>query len=163
MNRGKSSVMLKVCSYAELTLQWNWKIDKFLLEQPSYKSYKPLKLCNKSCLFRKLKSLFKAACTYMKNSDHNKIPYFISCFANQLSILDKNKCWFTCLALLKTFQTEANTTTNTKYERQTKQTLKKKKSAQDCICFSKLVMQKVVWFLNHVFTSPSQIINLHYF
>lgn len=126
-NKGKSSATLKVCWYLELTLQWNWKTGNFLLEQPSYKSYKPLKLCNRSCLFRKLKCLFKAACTYMKNSDHNRIPYFISCFANQLSILDKNKCWFTHWTLLKTFQTEANTTTNVKYERQTKQTSKKKK------------------------------------
>lgn len=77
----------------------------------------------------------------MKNSDHNKIPYFISCFANQLSILDKSKCWFTCWTLLKTFQTEANSTTNTKYERQTKQTLPKKRHSRLCICFSELVTQ----------------------
>lgn len=160
MNRGKSSVMLKVCSYPELTLQWNWKTGNFLLE-PSYKPYKPLKLCNRSCLFRKPKCLFQAACTHMKNSDHNKIADFISCFANHLSILGKNKCWFTSWTLVKTFQPEANTTINAKYGRQTKQTFKK--CSRLWICSSKSVTQKVVWFSNHVFTIPSQINNLHYF
>lgn len=97
----------------------------------------------------------------MNNSDRGKIPCFICCFPNQLSILNTNKRWFTW-NLLKAFQTEASITTNAKYERQTKQT-SFFNCSRLCICFSKSVMREVVWFSNHVLSTPSQINNLHYF
>lgn len=132
------------------------------LEQPSYKSHKPLKLCNKSCSLRKLKCLFKVACTYMKNSDHIKYPIlysalligYLSWMKRTVDLLVERCLRHSRLKLIP--QVIKN------IKGKISRLKKKKKGSRLCICFSKLVTQKVVWFSNHVFPTPSQINNLYY-
>lgn len=129
---------------ADLAVKFKIRKIQRALNSP-HMNHTSLSNSNKHCLFRKLKCLFKAACTYMRNSDQIKYP--ISYPALLISYLSWMKITVDLLVELclkhSRLKLIPQVIQNMK-DKISRLEKKKKKCSRLCICFSKLVTQKVV-------------------